>query len=445
MKKIILSLLALFACGVSFAQDGGMKFLPNTFKESKGALTGDNMLTRFIQNWPLDNNDEECALVRVKVENFPLDEAKKLYFTVTGSGTASVGRTDDNYLTKNSTLWVFMSPGSGLQLKATHKTTGVSYGSDVLSMPQTLEPKHVYDVTLALDKTTTINVGSLPDGAQVFLDGVSIGYTPLTKQAIPFGEHKLRLLKGTEAAEKTVIVTDENNVFNDFDLRQRRTVHFESSPKGSEIVVRENQKEIAKGHTPCDLSLPYGNFEVTATKDGMKDSKALTVNDATTDLTLYPEVKREIQFVGLLNGNHARTRMTVQSHKGNWQQDELKSRAVSEVHTETLPYGKYTVTATATGGNDASGNKTITVNGSPLGAIALHIVERDDPKCIKFEVQNAPIQANLWIQLLPTTPYDCKMRCTIGAELNFFMKQMAKKPLQEGVEKLADMLAMIPY
>ena len=88
---------------------------------------------------------------------------------------------------------------------------------------------------------------------------------------------------------------------------------------------------------------------------------------------------------------------------------------------------------------------TITINGSPLGAVALHIVEREDPKCIKFEVQNAPIQANLWIQLLPTSPYECKMRCTIGAELNFFMKQMAKKPLQEGVEKLADMLAMIPY
>ena len=88
---------------------------------------------------------------------------------------------------------------------------------------------------------------------------------------------------------------------------------------------------------------------------------------------------------------------------------------------------------------------TVTVSGSPLGAVALHIVERDDPKCIKFEVQNAPVMANLWIQLLPTSPYECKMRCTIGAELDFFMKQMAKKPLQEGVEKLADMLAMIPY
>ncbi len=88
---------------------------------------------------------------------------------------------------------------------------------------------------------------------------------------------------------------------------------------------------------------------------------------------------------------------------------------------------------------------TITIPESPIGDIALRIVERDEPKCVKFEVQGAPIAANLWIQVLPTSPYESKMKCTIGADLNFFMKQMAKKPLQEGVEKLADMLAMIPY
>lgn len=88
---------------------------------------------------------------------------------------------------------------------------------------------------------------------------------------------------------------------------------------------------------------------------------------------------------------------------------------------------------------------TVTITGSPIGNVSLCIVEREEPKCIKFEVQGAPIAANLWIQLLPTSAYESKMKCTIGADLNFFMKQMAKKPLQEGVEKLADMLAMIPY
>lgn len=88
---------------------------------------------------------------------------------------------------------------------------------------------------------------------------------------------------------------------------------------------------------------------------------------------------------------------------------------------------------------------SISIAESPIGNISLQIVERDDPKCVKFEVLGAPLAANLWIQMLPTSTYESKMKCTIGAELNFFMKQMAKKPLQEGVEKLADMLAMIPY
>lgn len=37
------------------------------------------------------------------------------------------------------------------------------------------------------------------------------------------------------------------------------------------------------------------------------------------------------------------------------------------------------------------------------------------------------------------------MKLTIGLELNPFMKAMVQKPLQDGVEKMAEMLSMIPY
>ena len=37
------------------------------------------------------------------------------------------------------------------------------------------------------------------------------------------------------------------------------------------------------------------------------------------------------------------------------------------------------------------------------------------------------------------------MKLTIKAELNMFIKGMVKKPLEEGIEKIADALAMIPY
>lgn len=78
-------------------------------------------------------------------------------------------------------------------------------------------------------------------------------------------------------------------------------------------------------------------------------------------------------------------------------------------------------------------------------SLTLRIIEREPLKCIKFEGDKSPIPLNLWIQILPVTQEEAKMKVTIRAEVNMSMKAMVSKPLQEGVEKLADMLAMLPY
>ena len=78
-------------------------------------------------------------------------------------------------------------------------------------------------------------------------------------------------------------------------------------------------------------------------------------------------------------------------------------------------------------------------------SLTLRIIEREPLKCIKFEGDKSPIPLNLWIQILPVTQEEAKMKVTIRAEVNMFMKAMVSKPRQEGVEKLADMLAMLPY
>lgn len=78
-------------------------------------------------------------------------------------------------------------------------------------------------------------------------------------------------------------------------------------------------------------------------------------------------------------------------------------------------------------------------------SLTLRIIEREPLKCIKFEGDKSPIPLNLWIQILPVTQEEAKMKVTIRAEVNMFMKAMVSKPLQEGVEKLAGMLAMLPY
>lgn len=89
-----------------------------------------------------------------------------------------------------------------------------------------------------------------------------------------------------------------------------------------------------------------------------------------------------------------------------------------------------------------SDSLTLKVQGFNL---TLRIIERKPLKCIKFEGDKTPIPLNLWIQILPEGMDNAKMKVTIRAEVNMFMKAMVAKPLQEGVEKLADMLSMIPY
>lgn len=88
---------------------------------------------------------------------------------------------------------------------------------------------------------------------------------------------------------------------------------------------------------------------------------------------------------------------------------------------------------------------SVTTDAGMLGNITLRIIEREEPKCVKFALEGAPLQANLWVQLLPASEEQSAMRITLRADLNFFLKQMLGNKLQEGVNGLAQMLASIPY
>lgn len=90
-------------------------------------------------------------------------------------------------------------------------------------------------------------------------------------------------------------------------------------------------------------------------------------------------------------------------------------------------------------------NDSVSINIPPVGKITLRIVEREEPKTIKFETVESPLPFNFWIQLLPVTETSCKMKLTIKAELNPFIKAMVSSHLQDGIEKIADVLQMIKY
>ncbi|EOA10875.1 hypothetical protein A343_0089 [Porphyromonas gingivalis JCVI SC001] len=52
---------------------------------------------------------------------------------------------------------------------------------------------------------------------------------------------------------------------------------------------------------------------------------------------------------------------------------------------------------------------------------------------------------NVWIQLKEAAPDDTRLKITLRAELNMFVKPMLDKPLHEGVDRLAQLLASLDY
>ncbi len=82
---------------------------------------------------------------------------------------------------------------------------------------------------------------------------------------------------------------------------------------------------------------------------------------------------------------------------------------------------------------------------NPVGKVKFSIIEREPNKTIKFKADESPIDVTMWIQLKQVDENDTRMKLTIKAELNPFIKPMVSKPIQEGINKVADVLAAIPY
>ena len=88
---------------------------------------------------------------------------------------------------------------------------------------------------------------------------------------------------------------------------------------------------------------------------------------------------------------------------------------------------------------------TLSADISPIGKIVIRITERTPDKCVKFESEKSPVPIKFWIQVLPIEETSSKLKLTLDADINPFIKMMVDKPLKEGIEHIADALCVIPY
>ena len=77
--------------------------------------------------------------------------------------------------------------------------------------------------------------------------------------------------------------------------------------------------------------------------------------------------------------------------------------------------------------------------------IAIHIVEKEEYKTIKFGADNIPMAVNVWIQLKQMAENDTRMRITLKADIPMMFRMMLDKKMQQGLDQAVDMLCRLPY
>lgn len=80
-----------------------------------------------------------------------------------------------------------------------------------------------------------------------------------------------------------------------------------------------------------------------------------------------------------------------------------------------------------------------------LGRVGFRIVTAEPFKTIKFESEHLPFVVNFWIQLKQVAEQITCLKLTLRAELPAMIKMMLNRKLQEGIEKIAEVLSGLPY
>lgn len=299
MKQIFIIICAIIISFNSYGQtDKNHRQLTlHSFKESASASGLPNLMALFNQDkWPKDNDGNEyCALVRVTFENMPANEARNVSFNFGNS--APLKTIQDHIDDPEHELWLFVTPSGRAFMEAKTEKYGASNRLPDLS----LKPKHIYDVVLKNDKTISINIITIPQGATATLETGQRATTNATITDVALGSHTLTISKDGRTLKKENINVTEDNVKFEYDLRETKRIRFESDPKGATLYV--NDKEC--GTTPCELTLPFDSYSIKAMLGpGESDVKSITVNRESEDIIkMEPVKKKKFEVYAIYNGS----------------------------------------------------------------------------------------------------------------------------------------------
>ena len=162
--------------------------------------------------------------------------------------------------------------------KISHRTTAVKLDV-IVGKNESVVIKNPVPIYGALD------IQSEPDEAEVYLDGVKIGETPLKKNDVLVGNRTIRFEKKGCAPLTKSYKVEESNILSIYErLDSGKIITVTTGREGDVIYVDGT----FAGQSPLDVSMGYGRHTIRAIREGKSVVKDIDVkiNGTQTQLTL---------------------------------------------------------------------------------------------------------------------------------------------------------------
>lgn len=82
---------------------------------------------------------------------------------------------------------------------------------------------------------------------------------------------------------------------------------------------------------------------------------------------------------------------------------------------------------------------------TPMGSVSMAIKETEPFHSVTYGTIQSPIPFEIRMELIPQGTEACEMKLIAGLQLNAFMLGMVQKPIKDGLNRIVEASAQVPY
>ena len=250
------------------------------------------------------------------------------------------------------------------------RLTGENYGPEAGTYNVVISKEKYHDVSLTvsigegdtsyyeaqlLPVSTTLRINTVPQEADVYIDGHYAGTTPFVAEKLIIGNHTVRIRKRNFVEEERNIFLEENQpAVLDFTLRNRTKVTIETYPAQAKVWVNGEYL----GKTPLKAKVSSGEAKISIKKDHYEPLEKTEYIDGPG--SLHYNLKKQKYRLTLKSNPPGATVKVNHAKKGETPEDI------------ELPYGSYRVTVE----KDKHFKKTKKIGLKEDRELSLHLTRR---------------------------------------------------------------------